>query len=78
VWRGTIVWIEAVEESVEVEVSVVSSTGSSGKEGRGGRRDSRARSKSDGWSIKFQQREFKNVRLEMGLCLGQDNSLIFN
>ena len=47
-WRGTIVWIEAVEESVEVEVSVVSSMGSSGKEERGGSRDSRARRKEDG------------------------------
>ena len=60
-WRGTIVWIEDVEELVEVEVSVVSSMGSSGKEGRGESRDSRARRKSDGCcSINRIQKAFRN------------------
>jgi hypothetical protein len=48
---GTIVCIEAVDESVSVEVSVASSGGSSGNAGSGGNLASRARRKSLGWAM---------------------------
>jgi hypothetical protein len=48
---GMTVRIEAVEEDVEFDVSVLSSVGSSGKAGSGGNFDSLDRRKSLGWSI---------------------------